>query len=343
MATHHSKIHLITLIALTGLTACSEQLPDNNHLPKVAAIAETTPVADTDDAADDPVILVDSTLQKSIIVGTNKRRGLEWYDLSGKILGSIDSGRINNVDATSTAQPGIFLLAGSKRTTLTLDVYRADLSANSVELTKAINTNIEEPYGLCANSELIFIGDKASLIEAYRWPTDGVSQDKAPTLSLQFDSQTEGCVAYPEANQLFVGEENAGIWRVDLSDGSKTLFAGLSAEGLVADVEGIDIYRGETGPVLIASSQGDSSFVVFDLPGGRQLAKFAVDGASAAAIDGSEDTDGLAVYSDALPGFPQGLLVTQDGFNSKPGLEDEYETQNFKVIDWRDVEALLAR
>ena len=42
-------------------------------------------------------------------------------------------------------------------------------------------------------------------------------------------------------------------------------------------------------------------------------------------------------------GFPQGLLVTQDGFNSKPGLEDEYETQNFKVIDWRDVEALLAR
>ena len=53
-------------------------------------------------------------------------------------------------------------------------------------------------------------------------------------------------------------------------------------------------------------------------------------------IDGVTDTDGLAATGRNIPGFPLGLLVVQDGLNTAP-----QETQNFKVLDWRDIDALL--
>jgi len=57
----------------------------------------------------------------------------------------------------------------------------------------------------------------------------------------------------------------------------------------------------------------------------------------ASGIDGAEETDGLAATSANLgPGFEQGLLVVQDGFNRLPE-----ERQNFKLVPWRAVAAAL--
>ena len=50
-------------------------------------------------------------------------------------------------------------------------------------------------------------------------------------------------------------------------------------------------------------------------------------------VDGTEETDGLAVVpADLGPAFPDGLLVIQDGFNRLPK-----DNQNFKLLSWRDV------
>ena len=80
-----------------------------------------------------------------------------------------------------------------------------------------------------------------------------------------------------ETLTLCVGEEDGGVWAVDLHRGDKTL------------------------------------------------------------VDGVSETEGLAVAPGPLPGFPHGILVVQDGHNVAPA-----ENQNFKIVDWRVVEALLA-
>lgn len=55
-----------------------------------------------------------------------------------------------------------------------------------------------------------------------------------------------------------------------------------------------------------------------------------------AGIDRVTHTDGLDVFSGALPGYPRGLLVVQDDDNPNPE-----QDQNFKLVDWSSVEAAL--
>ena len=66
---------------------------------EVVPVSETEPVLDDDDAADDSVVLSSMDGRRVWIVGTNKRRGLVWYDIQGKELGRLEVGRLNNVDA----------------------------------------------------------------------------------------------------------------------------------------------------------------------------------------------------------------------------------------------------
>ena len=105
---------------------------------------------------------------------------------------------------------------------------------------------------------------------------------------------------------------------------------------LVADVEGLDIYRGEDVSWLIASSQGDDSYVVYQLEPWKFVSKFRIGPDYFRGIDGASETDGLAVTNAKLADYPKGVLVVQDGRNRAPE-----EPQNFKVVDWRDIAQLL--
>ena len=55
------------------------------------------------------------------------------------------------------------------------------------------------------------------------------------------------------------------------------------------------------------------------------------------AVDAVSHTDGIDVTSAALPGYPSGLLVAQDDANPRAGVD-----QNFKLVDWRDIERAIA-
>ena len=100
------------------------------------------------------------------------------------------------------------------------------------------------------------------------------------------------------------------------------------------DLEGVGLWAGKGGRgYLVVSSQGNNTYAVFDRRGAnRYLGSFAIAPDPARGIDGVSETDGLDVTSAALPGFPDGLLVTQDGYNVSPS-----ENQNFKFVSWRDV------
>ncbi|MCG6120992.1 MAG: phytase, partial [Blastomonas sp.] len=102
---------------------------------------------------------------------------------------------------------------------------------------------------------------------------------------------------------------------------------------LVADVEGLAIATREgASSWLIASSQGDNAYAVFDTASGKLLGRFRINGG---AIDGTSETDGIeAAVGDFGPGFEQGVFLAQDGDNGGG-------TQNFKLVSWAAIKAAL--
>src|SRR5439155_10573837 len=85
--------------------------------------------------------------------------------------------------------------------------------------------------------------------------------------------------------------------------------------------------RNGTG-YLIASSQGNSTYVVYRREQSNQYVKtFRIAGGNG--IDGTSDTDGIDVTTAHLgPAFPHGVFVAQDGHNDNGN-------QNFKLVPWQ--------
>jgi 3-phytase len=109
------------------------------------------------------------------------------------------------------------------------------------------------------------------------------------------------------------------------------LIDSTAADGrLAADVEGLAIAEGPgRSGYLVASSQGDSTFVIYRRAGDNAYVRtFEIP--PGALTDGVDDTDGIAVTTTRLDRrFPHGLFVAQDGKN-------DTGNQNFKLVPWRD-------
>lgn len=306
------------------------------QLPAVHAAVETRPTDGHGDAADDPVVLASANGGSAWILGADKQAGLRQYDLAGRERRLLAVGKLNNIDALSLGE-NRFLVAASNRTTRSIDLFHADLDTGELTPTAMLALDYEEPYGLCMalvdGVPNVFVGDKLGNLARWLIEADGSGRS---VMSYRFDSLTEGCVVDRDSETLYVGEEAVGIWAVDFRSGARRLFDAVGAGYLAADVEGLDIYYGSAGRFLLASSQGDDSFAVYTLPDGQARLKFRIAADPGRGIDGVSETDGLALHAGALPGYPLGILVVQDGHNVAPA-----ENQNFKVVDWREIEALL--
>ncbi|MGK5743217.1 phytase [Micromonospora sp. URMC 103] len=175
--------------------------------------------------------------------------------------------------------------------------------------------------------------------------------------------QVEGTVVDPDTGVVHLAQEKVGLWRVRLAGGrfhgaprsvERVREFGVPATydaeeedcvtdyaadpgfgGRIAqDVEGLTIYRtGRGAGTLVVSSQGDDTFYTYDRRTDRPTGRFAVvDGR----VDGSQECDGAAVVSTALPGFPGGLLVLHDGRNTPETPAGDGESRpdtNFKFLD----------
>jgi len=140
----------------------------------------------------------------------------------------------------------------------------------------------------------------------------------------------EGCVADDERGHFYVSEETVGIWRygAELDAGTSRLLvdaAGASGH-LTADIEGLVIVPRPDGGHLVASSQGNDSYVIYDRDDYAYLGTFRV--IDSPTTDGTQHTDGIDITSASLgSAFPGGLFVAQDG--QQPGAN-----QNFKLVPW---------
>jgi len=317
------------------------------------ASAQTAPVDQFGDAADDPAIWVNkNTPQQSRVLGTDKRRGLWIYDLNGEKTQFFGVGRLNNVDGRygfSLAGKTIDIAAASNRTHNSITLFGIDPQTGVASVLGNVATTMTDIYGLCMyqskeGKTYVFANDKSGLYQQYRLQAASGSASTEPVEGLMvrefsLPSQPEGCVADDRSGRLYMGEEDAGIWLgsadPELSQQPPLTLIAKVGEQLVADVEGVALYQRGDKNYLIASSQGDDAYVIFNAEAPYEVkGKFHVVPNLKLAIDGVSETDGLDVVSANLgPLYPNGLLVLQDGRNVLP------ETpQNFKLVPWHVIE-----
>lgn len=354
-ATNYKIVDWSDFAGASGLESGSVANPGARIVPEAVTVSpsgETEPVMSFGDAADDPAIWVHpDDPELSIIIGAQKKRGINVYDLSGNLLQSRADGRINNVDVRSGFQLGgseVAVVTGSNRSTDSISTYIIDEQTRTlVEAADGvIDTGMNDPYGHCmyksATSGLIYayVNDTDGLVR--QWVLEDNGNGKiGMTAVREFNvgTQTEGCVADDETGDLYVGEENVGIWKYSAEpDGgeSRTMVDSVDAAGnLTADVEGLSIYYGQDGAgYLVASNQGADSYALYERAGDNKfIGIFHIVADEATGIDGASETDGLAVNSANFgSNFPHGFLVVQDGRNISPA-----ERQNFKIVPWHRI------
>ncbi|MBN1198253.1 MAG: phytase [Bacteroidales bacterium] len=323
----------------------------------VTADVETAPMSDPGDAADDPAIWVHpSDPGKSLLIATNKKRGLEVYGLDGTLWYKYNVGKINNVDIRYGFPIGASakdIVVGSNRTDNTLLVMTVDVGSGSLEMLSGlpVQSLLQEVYGCCLYHDqatdlyYAFLSGKEGDIE--QWQLTGTSEGSVQgTLVRQFafGSQVEGLVADDASGWLYVGEEDRGVWRVQASPDSvpaPILIDTVGGGHLVADVEGLALVQESDGQTyLVVSSQGNNSFALYTVSGKPlYLGSFTVE--EGETIDGVSETDGIEVCAAPLgASFPDGILVVQDGENT---IGQAPENQNFKIIYWSRISGIYSR
>jgi 3-phytase len=323
--------------------------PPQGAVPVVEPAAQTVPVDRHGDAADDPAIWVHPTdAARSRVLGTNKKQGLLVYDMSGRLLQTLEAGRLNNVDLRQRVRVGgatVDLAVATQRDEGSLVFFEIDAEGEVRERVR-VPTGLPDIYGVClyqpaAGGLQVLVNDKDGRVQ--RWRVEGAAAALGARRIQEFrlGSQPEACVADDRTARLYIGEEKRGVWVMSLDDAAErpALALAVPVGGLLEpDVEGLALYHGDSGSLLVVSSQGNDRYLVARAaPPYSVLGAFAIGLNAAAGIDGASETDGLEATAQPLGArYPEGALVVQDGYKRLPD-----GAQNFKIVDWRDVRRAL--
>jgi len=332
------------------LMACGDAPPSakpKDPFVTVQATVETQPMQDAEDAADDPAIWIDpANPANSVIIGTNKQRGLAVYGLDGKLLSFRDDGRMNNVDIRQNVILGtatLDIVAATNRTNQTIALYTVDTAQRVLTPLASIATGFADPYGVCMYrnkvGELFVIANDSDSGNYAQWritSTDGATIQSEQVRKFTAGSQAEGCVADDANGTLFVSEEDVGLWAysAEPTGGDMRTSVDTVASGhLTADAEGVALVEEASGAgYIILSSQGSNSYNLYDRVAPHAFRGTFVVGDGV--IDGIAETDGLDVSAANLgPAFPGGVFIAQDGFNID-GADQRKANQNFKLVPW---------
>ena len=339
-----------TFASLVGCAGAREQAVGPLPAVAVPATAETTAVTSARDAADDPAIWRNpADPAHSLIIATDKQEGLNVYGLDGRLRSNLAAGRVNNVDLRDGVSIGgrrSILVGASDRSTKgpgagRLALFVLDPASATLARLASVPADVDEAYGVCLYRSpkgplYGFVVGKDGTITQVRLDLAGSTAGGAVVRRMKLATQSEGCVADDRTGMLYVAEEDVGLWRFSAEPDGDThgrLFARADGRHLVADAEGLAIAaEGARGGYLVVSSQGDSTYALWRLPGLTFAGRFRIAGGM---IDGTSDTDGIEIATAAFgPDYPGGLMVAQDGDNAP-------EAQNFKLVSWAAVKRAL--
>ena len=339
-STGRRSLALASLCLLALLAGCSRGRGDDS----AAAPGQPYPLVESagfpgaGDIADDSAIWVDRTHPTASVVLAGSKAdvggGIGVFDMRGDLLQFRPDGKIGNVDLREGFPLGgrdAVLVGANNRSNDTLSLWTLDTGTRTlspVHASSIVTSTGSANYGFC-----MYHSGRSGRFYAFVTPNGGGSiqqfelfergqgkVDAQMVRTLPMSSITESCVADDEYGHLYVGQEDVAIWKYGAepdAGSSRTSVDAVGGGHLVADIEGMAIAYGANGSgYLFVSSQGNSTFAVYDRGGANRFVKsFGV--LANGRIDAVSGTDGLDVTSYGVgPGFEKGMLVAHDESNS---------------------------
>lgn len=342
MRLRHLAIMLGAGLAGAGCSAIHQGDP----AVAVTASAETVVADNARVDADDPAIWASpDNPSRGVIFATDKTLGLYVHNLDGSVKSFFPVGPLNNVDLRAgfvVNGKSWVLVAATERQRFGIETFLLDPDTLETHHWGFIKTDMGEPYGFCmgvaGGRYYLLPNDKDGAIRQIEILPGANGPVGSVVRSLELGSQTEGCVVDDERGEFYIGEEDVAVWRYRFDPGAgdeRTRIASADGHRLVADIEGMSILHDGTRKYLIVSSQGDSTYAVFDISTDQANYRgrfHIVDGI----VDGTSATDGVDAFSGPIGNFPDGLVVVHDDHDSPSRLG-----QNFKLVDWRNIRSAL--
>jgi len=347
---------LASAFALT-LAACATQpaaLNAEADYPAftVKAAFETPVMASEGDSTDDPAIYVNPN-GGGFIAATDKQSGLYIYNLDGTERDYMKMGTVNNVDLREgfmyKGRPHVLMvLSNDEINAVETRLYDPIKDTFVMPENARLSTGSLSPYGICLGRSVndtyhVGITTKAGIYEQHIISEVGGKMSIRKVRDFSTGTKTEGCAFDDRSRDVYIAEEEGGLYRYPASPSGKdaqTVLAKVGEYGLAADFEGVTIYEsGVDAGYVIVSAQGNNSYGLFELPSMEYAGRFTIgDGV----VDGTSTTDGIAATSTSTANFPKGFLVVQDDIDDT-SLSEGRKKQNVKIVDWRDIEAGLAK
>jgi 3-phytase len=265
-----------------------------------------------------------NSAQSTIIASDKAANKIFVYNLDGSVVQSFASGEPGNIDLrygfTLSGQK-IDIVAYNERSTGLIRVYKVNADRTLTQIDDGNIKTLSPNYGFAlykspkSGKMYGFVSEDSGVrIEQYELSDNGSGKVKGSKVRFwSVGAQTEGMVADDEKSLIYMGEEDHAIWKIgaEPTDPIPTAQDGqvikTGQNGLAADIEGLTIYHTSNGGgYLIASSQGNSTFKVYDKNTLAYLKTFKVANASS--------TDGIDVSSSNLGGnFTQGIFLAHSG------------------------------
>lgn len=289
--------------------------------PIIATLETETYPGFTGDVADGAAIYPNGS--DSLILAANKATGGGLYvlGLDGQIVSSTLGFAADSVDWR--------VWDGGRVLVLTVDrdanqIKYFWLNPTTKTLTAAGTTTLAyEPYGSClyvhSNGNVYaFISDRGAddfgthSVRQYLLTRSGETVSAGSVVrTITADGVMEGMAADDTTGVIFVSREDHGLYQYPAAPTGATTATTVDTVGggnLVADVEDVAFVKRAAGDKLIVSSQGDSSYHVYDVATFTHEQRFTlVEPDGITPITGTDGLDALAVPLGA--GFPNGLLV----------------------------------
>lgn len=322
------RTHALHLAGMLGLLSLS------SVARAAVPVAQVYAAPGSQDQDDMCIWLHPTDTSLSTIIASDKASGSVYvYDLAGNMLQSFPTGQPGNIDVRYGFELGgdcVDIVAFNERASRTIRVYKVDRATRMLSRVDdgAITTGSNYGFTLYRHADGTLYGftgpSGGGTYRQYRLFDDGFGVVKAQQTAWSFAASTvEGMVGDDELGWVYLGEETAGIWRIDpMNAANATRIATVGdASGLAGDVEGLTIYHGTgTTGYLIASSQGPGRFTVFE----RQPPHTPVGNFS---LTGVGQTDGIDVSNLNLgPLFPQGIFTAHNGSNCCPVVASRWDS-----------------
>lgn len=357
-------INTFFLLSLIFLFSCNFGGSGDKPVIKTRTVtpdAETDPVLTPNDAADDPAIFIHPTdTSKNFLYGTDREKGLEAYFLDGMRFFVLEFGPLNSADIRYNFPLNdklVDIIAATDRYVNSIKIFQIDHQNGMIKRidNRRILSALKQVYGFCLYNDLQnnvfygFITGEDGGVEQWRlFATPDGEIGGEFVRFLDVTTQSEGCVCDDENGWFYVAEKGAGILKFPAQPDKEavaTLVDDLSNPDLEADLEGLAMYYSANGGgYLLASSQGNDSYAVYERAGNNEyLGSFSIgdliiDGEIV--IDGTNKTNGIEVMNMPLgQRFPHGVFIAQDAVNIGP--DGNPDNQNFKMVSWDKIANLF--